>query len=188
MGHTKYTAVPVEDRPSAGWARGAEEDDGGDDRRRPRSWYERARQALFTSSLVTMTLILGFCLGREHEHRGIGGVGSGMSTGGANGLLSPQAFVPEGTCSRGSLTLSRRGRRIGPSHVVLGAPAHPRARYRTGAGQSTGYFPVDEDATGWCVLGRDGVEQTDHDFITPGDKWGVPGIREAGPCDVVHRG
>lgn len=100
MGHTEYTAVPVEDRPGAEYALGAEDGGAGGDRRRPSSWCERAKQALYISSLLLLTLILGFCLGRKHEHASMGGGGgSGMSAGSAaNGLLPPQAFVPESTC------------------------------------------------------------------------------------------
>lgn len=71
-------------------------------------WYERAKRALYLSSLTMLTLVMGFCLGRNHDHLAMGGGGGGHSsqaaasmTGGktaANGgLLPPQAFLPDST-------------------------------------------------------------------------------------------
>lgn len=67
-----------------------------------RRWFEHARRGLFLSSVAMLLLVMGFCLGRSHEHRVRGGGGSSESmaeailgTGGNGGLLPPQAFVPE---------------------------------------------------------------------------------------------
>lgn len=67
-----------------------------------RRWFEHARRGLFLSSVAMLLLVMGFCLGRSHEHRVRGGGGSAESmaaailgAGAGGGLLPQQAFVPE---------------------------------------------------------------------------------------------
>ncbi|KUI54282.1 hypothetical protein VP1G_01565 [Cytospora mali] len=99
MGHDDYIAVPLDDGPG-GYAQDAEQ------KRRRSSRYEAAKR---TALLLTLTIIifgLGFCAGNRLGHAGDGRFGSSddrvqseVSTaeeeGSGDGLLSPQAFVPE---------------------------------------------------------------------------------------------
>lgn len=104
---TRYAAVPqstAEDihyAPSATRRVGASRDEEeGDGSGCSSLWCERAKKALYLSSLVALALVMGFCLGRNHEHLTVGGGGHRSSqatpmTGAKGGLLPPQALIPE---------------------------------------------------------------------------------------------
>lgn len=88
-----------------------------------RRWFEHARRGLFLSSVAMLLLVMGFCLGRSHEHRVRGGGGSAESmaaailgAGAGGGLLPQQAFVPESM----SFFFFRSSRSGGKGETVYG--------------------------------------------------------------------
>lgn len=71
-------------------------------------WLERVKKTLYLSSLVMLTLVVGYCLGRNHEQMKMNASGGGHSaettttttatgktSAGGSGLMSPQDFLPE---------------------------------------------------------------------------------------------
>lgn len=112
MGQAKYAAVPQAATEDGSGVEEDAVDAAGLDRTRRSSSsssssspsrYELAKKALFYASVAILALVLGFCLGREHEHRRMAASPSPAtsalpgSVGGNKGLLSPQALIPEGT-------------------------------------------------------------------------------------------
>lgn len=115
MKSTRYAAVPqsaAEDGHFSPGARRTGDADGDADGEGSGSgsgswlWYERAKRALYLSSLAMLTLVMGFCLGRNHDHLRMGGGGhSAGKTGAGGGLLPAQAFLPESTFFGGGTSI-----------------------------------------------------------------------------------